>query len=70
MTFVGSNYIRHPSNFFRHLDTRFSISNFERSSLGGIGADFRDQILVGKQLYALNELYTFHILRVTSNLQK
>ena len=39
-TYVATNSIRHLTNFIGHLDTRFSISDFERSVLGCIDADF------------------------------
>ena len=46
----------------RQLDTRFAISNFERSVLGCIDADNLEQIVVGK--IALDEIYAFHIFLV------
>ena len=49
-TYVATNSIRHLTTCIHHLDTRFSISNFKRSVLGCIDADFRDQILVEKLL--------------------
>ena len=47
-SYVGINSIRHPDELFRHLGTTFSISNFNRSVLLCIEADFCDQICVGK----------------------
>ena len=45
--YVESNCILHLTNFFRHLDTRFSITNFERA-LGCIDANRSNHIHVGK----------------------
>ena len=56
-TYVATNSIRHLTSFIRHLDTRLSVSHFERSVLGvawrgvdigeAIDADVRDQTLLG-----------------------
>ena len=46
LTYVATHSICHMANFVSHLDTRFSISHFERSVLGCIDSDFHDQMLV------------------------
>ena len=61
-TYVATNSIHHLTNGIRHLDSRFSNSNFERSVLGCIDADNLGQIVVGK--IALDEIYAFHIFLV------
>ena len=43
----GTNSILYPDELFRYLGTIFSISNFGRSVLVCIDADFCDQICVG-----------------------
>ena len=70
LAYVGINSIRHPDELFRHLGTIFSVSNFNRSVLLCIEADFCNQICVGMkdpsalrmERKALDEIYNFHIL--------
>ena len=54
------------TNFVRYLDTRFSISNFERSVIRCIKADLRDQKLVGA-LLSLDEIYFGPCLHWSTN---
>ena len=44
--YVATISIRHLTKFISHLDTRFSIQNFERSVCGCVDGDFRDQLFV------------------------
>ena len=60
---LAHDFMSHLMNCIRHLNTRFSISIFERSALGCIDADLRDQILVGKRLTRSTDLQLPHSSR-------
>ena len=58
-----ANVSRRLTDCTRHADTRFPLSNFERSVLGSIKTKFNGKMLVGKinRWNALDEIYLLQI---------